>query len=80
MLHRDRCCGINLLRTITRVSQFIGQSHREAAGMRRRDQLRRVRAFPPSRVVAGDIRSFLEDSTLCGDGSLTMLVRALPNH
>jgi hypothetical protein len=44
------------------------------------NQLRRVRAAPSFNVVAGDIGSFLEDSTLRGDGSFTVLVRTFPNN
>ena len=66
VLHRDGRCSINLTRAIAGLCQFIGQSHREAAGVSGCNQLGRIGAAPLI-VAAGGVGRFPEDSAWCAD-------------
>ena len=78
VLHRDRRRGINLTRAIASLAQFIGQRHREAAGVSGRNQLGRTRAAPRD-VPAKGVGFSPQDGTRCGNDPSAAVVPAPPD-
>ena len=77
VLHRDRGRGIDLTGAIAGFSQFVGQSHRKAAGMCGRNQFGGIRALALN-LAAGGVRGALQNSTGSADGTFAALASAQP--
>src|SRR5207302_1679365 len=68
---------IDLARAVPCLFQFIGQSHRKAAGVSGCDKFRRIRATPLG-IGARPVGSFLQDSTRRANGAFATLASSQP--
>src|SRR5262245_54598625 len=80
LLHRDRAGDLEALRGEAGVAELARERHREAAGVRRRDQLLGVRALAALEAGAERVLGLVEDAAVGGDESLPVLETALPDR